>query len=247
MDSYSRLIHSLHNANFLGEGVEDTDLKKDFDNSNFLNLLIYNYKIKIDQLKLISPRYNFKKLNYSDLGEFLQVIKPCFKIYFTDYFSLFIQFLTENTNKELDSKFTLQLFLPFKNKKGKYIFDALYIFPEILDNKIIELYFIILPLKVYKGEVITINILKNFKKDNYITSKIRNKIQLENVLTKEQIKIADLLHIGYSSKEIAIKLEKKLDNILKYNIRIKERLSSFFDTDFSSAKIAVDYYKNFFS
>jgi len=228
MDSYIRLISNINNLDFqraLCIETKSSNLKDVFSNHSLLNLLTYIYNIHTNEFKLSSSSFGYQNFTDTNLKGFLHSIRPCFRNYFIESFASFVQFLTENRN--LNNKYSLQSFLPIKLKKDEYYFVVLYIIPKVVDSKIVEFYFILLPLKIYNNEVLIINVLKKFKNDYYNTCQIRSKIQLENILTEEQTKIANLLYKGYSSKIIAEKLNKKHDNILKYNIRIKDRLSNF--------------------
>ncbi|MDO5978127.1 hypothetical protein [Flavivirga spongiicola] len=220
------------------------NLKRVFGDRGLLDLLVYSYNISNDKFKLISLSFGYKNFTHTNLKTLLHTISPCFRNYFIEFFALYLQFISEKQSK--NAKYSLQAFLPMKLKENESFFATLYILPEVIDYKIVELHFVLLPLKVYNKEVITITVLKDLKKDYNITRKVKNEIQLEKILTHEQTKIADLLHKGCSSKEISDRLNKKHDNILKYNIRIKDRLSVFFNVKFDTAKEAVNYYKSCF-
>lgn len=142
--------------------------------------------------------------------------------------------------------YSLQSFLPLKLDNEKYSYVGLYIIPEIVNNRIEGLYFTIIPLKEYNNEIITVNVLRDFTKDDYFTKRIKNTIPITDILTKDQLKVFSLLVRGYSSTRIASLLNKKPDNILKYNLRINDRLSNFFDIRFNTVREASSYYKNCF-
>jgi len=249
MDSYIKLISNISNPDFqrvCSVETKNTNLKKLFGNHGLLNLLVYIYDIQTNEFNLNSSDFGYQNFTNTNLKVFFNSIKPCFRNYFIEYFASYIQFLTENINKNSNSEYSLQSFLPIKLKKDEYYFVTLYIIPEVVDYKIVELYFILLPLKVYNNEIIIVNVLKDFKNDYCNTCRVRNRIQLEDILTEEQTKIANLIWNGYSSKKIADKLNKKHNNILKYNIRIKDRLSDFFNVKFDNAKEAIYYCKSCF-
>jgi hypothetical protein len=249
MDSYIKLIDKLNSLDLKIKScveINNSDLKTLFKNPCLLNLLVYRYDIHTDKFRLTSSEFGYESFNNTNLKKFLANIGPSFRKYFIDFFASYVNFLIENMDKDSIVKYTLQSFLPIKLKYNEYFFTALYVIPEFENKEVIGLCFILLPLKEYNNEVISIKILKDFEKNNRITSILWGEIQLEKILTEEQTKIAQLLLNHYSSKEIAVKLNKKHDNILKYNIRIKDRLSTFFNIEFDNAKDAVNYYKSCF-
>lgn len=247
MDSCTKLMSNLNNLDFqkaFEVQLITPNLKGIFGDQGLLDLLVYSYNINNDKFKLMSLSFGYRNFTHTNLKTLLHTISPCFRNYFIEFFASYLQFLSEKQSK--NAKYSLQAFLPMKLKKNESFFATLYILPEVIDYKIVELYFVLLPLKIYNKEVITITVLKDLKKDHNATRKVKNGIQLEKILTHEQTKIANLLLKGRSSKEISDRLNKKHDNILKYNIRIKDRLSVFFDIKFDTAKEAVNYYKNCF-
>jgi len=209
--------------------------------SVIFDVLVWNLNIKTNNFKQISSNFGYNAISTCNLKLFLQAIKPCFYDYFIEYFIEYFSILIE---KKHDCRF--QSFLPIKLKQDKYFFVNLCIIPELQDNKIVELCFVITPLKEYQDEVLDFRILNGRKKNKLLTHQINNKVYAENLFTNEQREVFNLLVLGYSSNKIAEILNKKKENIFKYNIRINDKLTSFFNIDFNNVKEATVYYKKCF-
>ncbi|MDO5978128.1 hypothetical protein [Flavivirga spongiicola] len=221
-------------------------MKPTICNSFIFDVLVWSLDIKTNNFRQISSNFDYNAISTCNFKNFLLAIKPCFQSYFVDYFVDYFNVLIENKNKINISDCRFQSFLPVKLKQNKYFFANLCIIPEVQNNKIVELFFVITPLKEYQNEVLNFGILKGRKKDELLTNQINNQVYAENLFTKEQVEIFNLLVLGYSSSRISEILNKKKDNILKYNIRIKDKLASFFNIDFNNVKEAANYYKKCF-
>jgi len=142
----------------------------------------------------------------------------------------------------------LQSLLPIKLKEDKYFLVNLCIVPEFKDGVIVNLFFIITPLKEYFNEVISFKVLKDRVKDKELTYHINSQVYpcIDDVFTAEQSEIFNFLLLGFSSSKVAQLLNKKKENIFKFYIRITERLASFFNIEFDNVKEATNYYRNCF-
>jgi DNA-binding CsgD family transcriptional regulator len=250
--NYHELNDALKKADLNFSGVDrfacSNKLSQVFITEGIIDILIWKYNVHNNKFKLISSNFGYTGITNSLFKSFLNSIKPCFLDYFTDFLASYIKFLTLRENIKNYSRYQFQSFVPIKLDSEGYYFSTLYIIPEITETKGLELHFLLIPLKRHTDEPITFNVLRDSKKDDTLTRQLKSRIglSLEKILTREQIDIFNLLLRGYSYKKTAFYLNKKPDNILKYNRRINNRLSSHFDIDFNSATDAAKYYKNCF-
>lgn len=249
---YHELNDTLRKADLNFSGVErfscSNKLGQVFITEGIIDILIWKYNVHNNEFKLLSSDFGYTTIPSTQFKRFLDTIKPCFLDYFTDFLATYIKFLTLRENIKNYSRYQFQSFVPIKLDSEGYYFSTLYIISEISDTNGLELYFLLIPLKRHKYEPISFNVLKDSKKDDELTEQLKGRIgfSLENILTTDQIEVFNLLLRGYSCKKTAFYLNKKPDNVLKYNRRINHRLSSYFDIDFGSANDAAKYYKNCF-
>lgn len=249
MTSYAKLLQVLNDP------VEETLTAPPQPNSGFqttpgrpleLELLIWNYKIQNREFRLLSSDFGYASVTTCDFKQFLKTIKPCFQDYFVDLFLNYIQFLKEQD--EHAAEITFQGFFPVRLHHDEYFYCTLNIVPGFENHKVSELNFYLIPLKEYNNEVVSYKVL--FGKDrrrSTVKKTLGNEMDLmKQILTPDQISIFQLVMLGYSSSRIASVLKKKRNNVLKYNIRIKERLSNFFDIEFDTVSEAAKYYKSCF-
>ncbi|MEO1011567.1 MAG: hypothetical protein AAFX53_09700 [Bacteroidota bacterium] len=250
--NYLELNDALKKANVNFSGVDrfacSNKLSQVFITEGIIDILIWKYNVQNNDFKLISSNFGYTAITSSQFKKFLDSVKPCFLEYFTDFLASYIKFLTLRENIKNYSRYQFQSFVPIRLDTEGYYFSTLYVISEITETKGLELHFLLIPLKRHTDEPITFNVLKDGKKDYPLTEQLKGRIafSLEKILTTEQIDIFNLLLKGYSYKKTAFYLNKKPDNILKYNRRINHRLSSHFDIDFDSANDAARYYRNCF-
>lgn len=256
MNSYSRLLNTLKEQ---GSQVQNTTFEvtsekfksaQSFCTSKILDVLTWSLNLEDNNFKLLSPHYAFNIISTNNFKSFLHSNRSCFEDYFIEIFDSYHQFLlTQRIHGNNDtSEYCLQYFLPFRLDNSGYHFVTLYIMPEVINNIIVKFYFVIIPLKKCSNEAISFQIIKNQACDLTATDYVKNKIKVPRHinLTKDQAEIFSLLLYGYSSKKISVLLNKNQENILKYNIRIKDRLSSFFEVKFNTVMDAAQYYTNCF-
>ncbi len=212
------------------------------------NVLSWKFNIATKSCKLVSSNCQYAKAIEYDYNTFIASIHKSTSNYYMHVFNAFISHINTLKPTLTYNNYCLQFFLPIYLEYDKLHYAIIYINP-IQDNspEIQNVYVSILALKEYSSEKIFYNVLKNYKLDNTIKPILHNNINsyapIEKVLTKGQLEIFKYACQGYNSKEIAEKLETSRNNILKFNIRIKDRLSSFFDFEFDSIQAAVKFYK----
>ncbi len=160
------------------------------------------------------------------------------------FFKKYYQLLFENKLQLND--YRLQCFVPLKLQEGGYILCNVCVIPIIKKHTVQGFYFALTPLKEYANDFPTFNILKEKKKDTLLTYQINSMVVIDDLLTKKQSEIFDLILRGFSSTEIAKQIDKKKETVFSYNIRIKEKLIEFFEIDFENVVDAVKYYQNCF-
>ena len=210
--------------------------------------MVWNLKIKTGSFKQINSSFDYNAISTCNFKQFLLAIKPCFQDYFIEYFTQYFNTLLDKGGNTKLCECRLQTLLPMKLKDDMYFFVNLCIIPEFQEDKIVDLFFIITPLKEYQNEIISFRVLKGRKKNKELSYKLNSQsyVCIEDVLTTEQSEVFNFLLLGFSSSKIAKLLDKKKENIFKYNIRITERLASFFNIEFDNVKEASIYYKNCF-
>ena len=205
---------------------------------------IWRYDFDENEFKCHNLSYTIE--NTRQLSTIIRNIKPCFSGYFSQILEAYTEFLLNKNEKILGVPPTLRGFFPIQNSKIAYDYTYLMAIPEMKNGNIAELYLMLMPLKEYRLEPISVFVARGQKKDQFITNEIKSQIELSLSLTKEQGKIFQLISKGYTSNEIAGQLNKKLNNVLKFNIRINSKLSEYFDMPFNNVKEAVNYYMDCF-
>jgi len=208
------------------------------------NLIIWNYKIFQSEFKLKTTISNFSNVSTLNFKKFVHSIKPCFIDYFAESLTSFISYLDSNKDKDING-YCLQMSLPIRLENNLWK-SLIYIKPCVYEGVVVELDFVLIPIKKYDNEPISSYVLVNSKINKMATSNVKGKIKLKNLLTKEQKMIFKLLLRGYNSGKIARELGKTQNNVLKFNIRITSTLSDFFDYEFESVQDAVTHYEKCF-
>lgn len=224
----------------------------DFDkiqnfNNNIINTVAWNYNVKNKKFELIYSNGNFNNISNVNLKMFFNSIKPCFGNYLSEFLCLYIDNFSGKKTVPIMEDSYIQTILPVKLNKREETLVTLYIIPKVDYKSIVELSFFAIPLKKYRKEALSINILKNGRVKKGATTHLKRKITSQTeIFTKEQLVVFNLLLKGYSSANIARFLDKKQKNVLRFNIRINYKLSCFFDINFNTINDAISYYKECF-
>ncbi|MCX2681871.1 hypothetical protein OOZ15_18100 [Galbibacter sp. EGI 63066] len=233
---YKKLLCSSRFVNIIGEiGLNILEWKFEGSNSNFT---------------LLSSNYGYGTPNLMSFKRFLESVKKCFVEYFTDVLLAFMQ-STNTLGVNNRAGQCLQFFMPLALDYGQaHYYVALYICP--INNGLLyeDFYYVAIPLKKYESESVLFSVLVDMKRNSEITKLVRDKCAgtpyINNILTRKQITVFNLIMENYSSRDIAKMLGKSHSSILKYNIRISSLISDFFEKPFNTVYDAVAYYKKCF-
>lgn len=250
MQNYLRLIQRLngrHSGNFAEESREEyRDVEQFLRKKGLIHPIVWSYRRTNGEFRKLSPNFGYNNITQDNFKEFLLGIKPCFRNYFIDFLIAYFELTSSPSGYESQRNHSLRSFLPYRVNSKEYHYVTLHVVPQWRSQRITELYFVLIPLKKYDEEIISMCALTHRKKDLALTKEIRRLTQVEKILTKEQNEVFECILKGLTSREIALALNKKHDNILKFNVRITARLSTFFEMGFESVKEAADYYRNCF-
>lgn len=246
--NYPKLIRTLSQQNLNVYSTNNFSFNTSKYSSDIFDVLIWNLNLKSLKFKQISSGFDYNAISTCNFESFLLAIKPCFQNYFVSFFTCYFNTIINNKTNDCKEECRLQSLLPIKLKKDKYYYVNLCVDPVFKDGVVVNLFFIITPLKEYLNEVINFNIFNNRVKNEELTYQINNQVYpiIERVLTGTQSEIFNFLLLGFSSSKIAKILNKKKENIFKYYIRITKRLSSFFNIEFDNVKEATNYYRTCF-
>jgi len=246
MKSYIELLNVLDSQNN-HNGTNLFIKNKTVSTINYFDIfdvLVWKLTLKDKSFRLISSDFEYKNVSSCDFKKFLQMIKPCFQDYFINYFKKYFQLFFENRLQLEDYRF--KGFLPLKLKRENYYLSAICIIPIVKNHNIEGFYFTLTPLKIYCNECPSFSVLNTRKENKLMTYRLNKSVSIGNMLTKKQSDIFDLILKGYSSTKIADHLNKKKETVFSYNIRIKDKLTSFFEIEFDSVVDAANYYKKCF-
>mgnify|MGYP000712016805 CR=1 FL=1 len=246
MKSYIELINVL-NKHSNDNGSDLSLLNKSEDTFNFFDLfdvLVWKLNLKNNSFNLISSDFDYKNISTCDFKKFLKNIKPCFQEYFLNYFKNYFQLLFEN--KLLLAEFRFQGFIPLKLTEEDYTLSNICIIPIKTNHKVDGFYFTVTPFKKYRNEFPHFSVLKDRKEQKLMTYQLNKKVRISDLLTNKQSEVFELILNGYSSTKIAIHLGVKKETVFSYNIRIKDKMTAFFEIDFETVIDAANYYKNCF-
>lgn len=228
------------------EVSESTSFGISLENTNVFNTLVYKFDVYNNQFIRLSSDHGYSNTNIYTFNKFMKGVKPCFKEYLVDVFIAFYKLCAKDYR--YCSVYCLQFFLPIKlNFDDEYTYSVVHIIPGNRSKVVDEFCFVVMPIKEYENEALTVNIMKNHTRNLVLTEYIKRSVDApENILTAKQLMVFKGLEEGLPSKVIAGYLGLDQNTILKYNIRIKDKLSDFFEVSFPTAMDAVDYYKKCF-
>mgnify|MGYP001942747740 CR=1 FL=1 len=246
MKGYNELMNVLDSQD-IQNGLDLTIKNKSDETFNYIDIfdvLVWKLNLKNRSFYLLSSDFGYKDISTSDFKKFLQSIKPCFQEYFVNFFKSYFQLLFENKLQLVEYRF--QGFIPFKLAEEDYTLCNICIIPIITNHKVEGFYFTVTPLKNYRNEYPHFSVLKNRKEHKLMTYQLNRKVRISDILTKKQSDVFELILNGYSSTKIAEHLNKKKETVFSYNIRIKEKMTAFFEIDFETVVDSANYYKNCF-
>ena len=194
---YNRVI-DIEILNIIGDSYSDTNIKKNDDETTYLELLEQNFKVKNYSYHGVGPQYIFEKLTCNNIGDFLFVILPDVKRikfnYLTDEniaspVAIWRQLKTMGTYdfpksfEKYEDRYE-QIYKDFETFESSNMFNIL---PSLYVQYIISFYqkckkILIWPTSEYDLQI-------NFLPDNCnIMSKSLNKISKEENVRKKTIK-----------------------------------------------------------
>ena len=246
MKGFNELMNVLDNQD-IQNGLDLTIKNKSNESFNYIDIfdvLVWKLNLKNKSFYLLSSDFDYKYISTSDFKKFLHTIKPCFQEYFLNYFKNYFQLLFEN--KLLLAEYRFQGFIPIKLTEEDYTLSNICIIPIIMNHKVEGFYFTVTPLKGYRNEYPDFSVLKHRKEHKLMTYQLNKKVRISDLLTNKQSEVFELILNGYSSTKIALHLNKKKETVFSYNIRIKEKMTAFFEIDFDTVVDSANYYKNCF-
>lgn len=140
----------------------------------------------------------------------------------------------------------LQLLLPMRLLHGNYYYVKQTVVPKILNKKLYALQFVNIPIKLYEVESYKLEVLTGTQVDKIKTSYIKDRMEPDGFFSMEQIKTTELIYQGFTSGEIAAKLNKTRA-AYKLNRKILEKISDFFEMEFDNVCQAVSFYGHCFN
>lgn len=241
-------------------GNKDNDLKSPILHNGiglgnvYKNLfLVWELDINTGGFRQLVGQCDYSKVKFMNLKGLVESIHPCTQDVFAKVFIEYCNLLLSKGLHQNDKKSVLQFFLPISLEFGQEsVYSIMYICPGFGQGKnISRLYVTIIPLDNYIGQQLSFNILRGNIADQELNYKIKEKTKIHRkiseILTEHQLEVYEFISIGFNSRQIASKLNTTKNNILKLNIRIKDRLSGFFGIDFKSVQEAVSYFNRCFS
>lgn len=216
------------------------------------NILVWKLNIRTNNFQILTNTHGNYRCDKFDYENFINSIHKSVSSYVVNVFYSFVDFLDTNKYCINPKSYCLQFFVPIYLENHEPSYAIIYISPSNnYFEEIQDFHVTVLPLKVYNHEEIFFNVLKDKNNDvkmkRMLTKTIDCYSPLKTVLTKKQLDIFKYTCQNLSSKEIAEELNTSRNNILKYNIRITERLSSFFDYEFDGIHNAASFYKSCFN
>lgn len=245
LEKFYKLVASYVIYNEINiEGKLNSGLKNKILDFSALTSIIWEYNLANNSFSLIRSNTDFHNIPTQSIKKFILGIKFCFQDYFFDYFIEYVKYLMKS--KVTDEVSNFRSLLPLELNENQFYLISLFIIPEFSDSKLVNLYFVAFPNKEYEDEIISLGVCKCGTAIVAINKEIRKKITSPILLTSKQQEVFGFVHEGFSSQEIALILNTKVEAVFKINIRIKERLSKYFSIDFSNIAEAVNYYKRCF-
>lgn len=215
------------------------------------NYIVWECNLISGEFTLVSNTSPYSKPTLFDRTKFLDALHNGVRDYYKNVLGTFIRFLNSISSSSDISEYGLRLFVPIYLDYEELTYSIVQVQSMLGSCKqVTVVYITIIPLKEYDGEKIFFKTLKNDKRDEvarmFIVNNVNGYSIIGKVLTDRQLNIFKYACQGYSSNDIAKKLNTTKNNILKFNIRIKDSLSSFFEIEFESLQDTVNFYKSLF-
>lgn len=223
----------------------------DFELKNKLVLtgtLIWSLNVESTTLDIIRFNSDHSNVPSSNFKKFPSLIKSCFRNYFSETFKNFEVFLNDTSINRQSSNYYMEMVLPINLNYTGFTYCLLKIIPKTIEDKVKDFAFVLTPIKEYNNEAINMHICNNKKKCDKATRFVKNRILMNSLFTNWQEKVLFYLlkEEGISTTHIASFFNK---DVIKINIcieLIKNRLSNFFDINFTSIDQAISYYEKCF-
>lgn len=177
--------------------------------------------------------------------EFVKLIKPCFAASHLHFIEYIIDYCSREQPGVLKGK-SFQILLPMRLSKTQYYYVKQTIIPKFSGNQLYGLQFINIPIKLYDKEYYAIEVYNNGEFDPLLSAFMQEKVEIPELFTGEQLSTVNLIVRGLTSSEIARERFKTKAAVYKLNRKIIEKISEYFDMDFSNVNEAVHFYFNCF-
>lgn len=173
--------------------------------------------------------------------EFIKLIKQPFLQTHIDLLQ-YILTIYPNQKNLIQNPITFETLLPLKLAKEGYYYVKQSITPLRINNAMYGLQFVNIPIKKYNNEAYKIEVLFNYKKDEHLSKSIIEKLATPNIFTKQEIKNLENIRKKLSAEEIATLQNKTKAAVYKLNRKILEKISLFFDIEFTTVSEATQFF-----
>lgn len=173
--------------------------------------------------------------------EFIKLIKQPFLQTHIDLLQ-YILTIYPNQQNLIRNHITFETLLPLKLAEEGYYYVKQSITPLRINNAMYGLQFVNIPIKKYNNEPYKIEVLFNYKKDENLSKNIIEKLAAPNIFTKQEIKNLENIRKKLSAEEIATLQNKTKAAVYKLNRKILEKISLFFDIEFTTVSEATHFF-----
>lgn len=174
---------------------------------------------------------------------FLEFIKLIKQPFLQTHIDLLQYILTKYPNQQnlIRNHIAFEILLPLKLAE-EYYYVKQSITPLRINNVMYGLQFVNIPIKKYNNEPYKIEVLFNYKKDEQLSKNIVEKLASPNIFTKQENSNLENIIQKLSAEEIATLQNKTKAAVYKLNRKILEKISSFFDIEFTNVSEAAQFF-----
>ena len=180
---------------------------------------------------------------------FIHFIKLVPKYFMDDYLKgvgAFVSLFSPNGLYNVNVHTQLHLLIPMRLLEDQYFYVKQTISPKLKGNKLVAIQIVNISIKRYEEENYNIMMHTHGRVDWALTKIIKRKMAPPSFFSIEQKKTIELICEGYTSGEIAFKLNKTKAAVYKLNRKILEKISNYFEIEFNNVHQAVTFYTNCF-
>ena len=183
----------------------------------------------------------FGHLRNIGFHDFVRLVKPCF---IESHLLLIEYIITYCTGEQVGivKNKSFQILLPMRLSHTQYYYVKQTIVPKFSGTQLYALQLINIPIKYYDKECYSVEVCDRGDLDVHLSAYMLEKLGSPKLFTGEQLSTVKLIKEGLTSSEIAMRRFKTKAAVYKLNRKIIEKISEYFDMEFSNVHEAVHFY-----